>query len=190
MTLGNDGNYFDITGTTTITSIASKAIGTVIRLHFDGILTLTHDAADLILPGAANIITAVGDHAEFIEYATGDWRCFNYQRASGQALVSVAFPGTVTAIDDGSDLIVDDTDTVVSTFTIVPGGVPFARISLTDDVVFQVREGDTANAPNADNGVFECVKTATANQYDLHIHCKDAGSASRNFDWLILQLEP
>jgi hypothetical protein len=83
LTLGSDGNYFDITGTTTITSIATKGIGTIVHLHFDGALTLTHDAADLVLPGAADITTAAGDEATFIEYATGDWRCINYQKAIG-----------------------------------------------------------------------------------------------------------
>jgi hypothetical protein len=37
LTLGTDGNYFDITGTTTITSIATLGIGTQVTLHFDGI---------------------------------------------------------------------------------------------------------------------------------------------------------
>lgn len=79
---GADGNYFDVTGTTAITSINTVAVGAVLRLHFDGVLTLTHNATDLILPGAANITTAAGDEAEFIEYAIGDWRCVNYQRAA------------------------------------------------------------------------------------------------------------
>lgn len=77
----DDGNYFDVTGTNAITSIATVGVGAVIKLHFDGILTLTHHATDLILPGLANITTAAGDEAEFTEYATGDWRCTNYQRA-------------------------------------------------------------------------------------------------------------
>jgi len=81
LVLGTDGNYFDITGTTDITSIGTLGIGTVIKLHFDGILTLTHHATDLFIPGGVNITTAAGDEAEFIEYASGDWRCINYTRA-------------------------------------------------------------------------------------------------------------
>lgn len=81
-----DGNYFDVTGTTTITSINTTKIGNVIRLHFDGVLTLTHHATDLVLPGGANITTAAGDEAEFVEYATGDYRCVNYSRADGTAI--------------------------------------------------------------------------------------------------------
>jgi hypothetical protein len=83
-----DGNYFDVTGTTAITSInTTGGVGTLIKLHFDGVLVLTHDATDLILPSGANITTAAGDEAEFIEYATGDYRCTNYSKADGTAVV-------------------------------------------------------------------------------------------------------
>ena len=51
-------------------------------------MTLTHDATDLILPGGANITTAAGDEAEFIEYATGDYRCTNYSKASGEGVIA------------------------------------------------------------------------------------------------------
>jgi hypothetical protein len=88
LALGTDGNYFDITGTTSITSIGTLGVGTVVRLHFDAALTLTHQATDLILPTAANIVTVAGDEAEFIEYASGDWRCVSYTRASGAALLA------------------------------------------------------------------------------------------------------
>jgi hypothetical protein len=99
LTLGTDGNSYDVTGTTTITSINTVAIGTVVALHFDGILTFTHHATDLILPGAANITTAAGDIALMYEYASGDWRCISYQVAAdapggggggGQTLGTVA----------------------------------------------------------------------------------------------------
>jgi len=84
-----DGNYFDVTGTTTITSInTTGGVGTQIKLHFDGALTLTHDSTDLILPGGANITTAAGDEAEFIEWQAGDYRCTNYMKATGKAVVA------------------------------------------------------------------------------------------------------
>lgn len=96
LTLGDDGNTFDITGTTAITSIATKGVGTVVKLHFDAALTLTHHATDLVLPGAANITTAAGDEAEFVEYATGDWRCTAYSKASGEAVT--ANPGKIAQV--------------------------------------------------------------------------------------------
>lgn len=76
------GNIFDVTGTTTITSLASKGVGSFVILQFDGSLTLTHHATDLILPGSANITTAAGDSGVFYEYASGDWRCVSYFRAN------------------------------------------------------------------------------------------------------------
>ena len=48
--LGADGNYYDITGTTTITSITIQNVGKVVALQFDGILTLT-DGSNLKLHG-------------------------------------------------------------------------------------------------------------------------------------------
>ena len=83
-----DGNYFDVTGTTTVTSInTTGGAGTLIKLHFDAILILTHHATDLILPSGANITTAAGDEAEFVEYDTGDYRCTNYSKADGTSVV-------------------------------------------------------------------------------------------------------
>lgn len=68
-----DGNFFDVTGTTDIDTIASVGVGTFVTLQFDAILTINHDAADLILPGGLDIITAAGDTYTFFEYAAGDW---------------------------------------------------------------------------------------------------------------------
>ena len=103
LTLGKDGNHFDVTGTTTITSIATQGIGSYVTLHFDGALTFTHDSADLILPGAANITTAAGDIAVMYEYASADWRCVSYTKASGESVITtiggtgVALQGLQTA---------------------------------------------------------------------------------------------
>ena len=82
-----DGNSNTVTGTTTITSINSVGVGTIRRFVFSGILTLTNHATNLILNnGGQNIVTAVGDVAEFIEYAAGVWRLLNYKRFDGPAL--------------------------------------------------------------------------------------------------------
>lgn len=50
ITLGDDGNYFDITGTNAITSITAKTAGTVVILQFDSTATLT-DGSNLKLAG-------------------------------------------------------------------------------------------------------------------------------------------
>jgi hypothetical protein len=117
-----DGNYFDVTGVATITSINTTGrIGTVIKLHFDGTLILTHHATDLILPGAANVSTAAGDEAEFIEYASGDWRCTNYQVAS---------------FAPGSGVIVQQVN--VQTGAVATG----ATVMPHDDTIPDIAEGD------------------------------------------------
>ncbi len=118
-----DGNYFDVTGTTTVTSIDTTGkIGTVIKLHFDDVLILTHNAADLILPTGANITTAAGDEIELIEYASGDFRVTNYMKASGQPLVTadVVKIGTLTASASASlDFTSMIDDTLYSAYNIV-----------------------------------------------------------------------
>ena len=97
LNLVDDGDYFDVTGTTTIAGIASEKIGTVIRLHFDASLTLTHHATDFVLPAGVDIITAAGDEATFVSYASADWRCVDYQRYNGSPVHSPAFGAYSTA---------------------------------------------------------------------------------------------
>ena len=84
-----DGNSFDVTGTATITSIEHTAdaflIGSIIKLHFDAALTLTHHATDLVLLGGNNIVAAAGDVAEFQKYAAGDWRMVSFNGISSTA---------------------------------------------------------------------------------------------------------
>lgn len=78
LTLTDDGNYFDVTGTTTLTSIVANDVGKVFRLHFDGALILTHHATNLVIPSGSNITTIAGDDAVFMAYDTGDVRLINY----------------------------------------------------------------------------------------------------------------
>ena len=83
----NDGTYVKITGTTTITSFGTIAAGVERTLLFADALTLTHDTAKIIIPGAANITTAAGDVTVVISEGGGLWRVLDYQRA---AAISVA----------------------------------------------------------------------------------------------------
>ena len=85
---GADGNLFHVTGTTNFTAInaAQSQPGTMICLVFDGILTMTYHATNLILPGGTNITTAAGDRAIFIEESADKWRCVVYTRTSGEPI--------------------------------------------------------------------------------------------------------
>ena len=70
ITLGTDGNYFDITGTTTINHInkTNWATGSVVALQFDASVTVTHNAAapsgteaSILLAGAVDFSATAND---------------------------------------------------------------------------------------------------------------------------------
>ena len=89
-----------ITGTTTITSFGSSVgvAGPIYTLTFAGALTLTYGATSMILPTGANISTAAGDVAQFLSLGSGNWRCIDYQTASGQPLGSTNVPVRQTVL--------------------------------------------------------------------------------------------
>ena len=122
LTLGTDGNFFDITGTTAITSIGTLGIGSLVRLQFDGALTLTHHATDLILPSGQNIITKAGDIFSFIEYASGDWLCVGANRPMDTKLSDVASASALPVLGPGF-MDVTGTTTVTSIDSIGIGSV-------------------------------------------------------------------
>lgn len=74
LTLPAQGSVFDVTGTTTVTSLSTRTAGEVVVLEFDGILTLTHNATTLALAGNANATTAAGDIYVFQSEGSGNWR--------------------------------------------------------------------------------------------------------------------
>jgi len=172
LSLGTDGNAFDITGTTTITSIDTVGIGTWVLLQFDGALTLTHHATDLILPGGANITTAAGDIALFYEYASGDWRCMLYTKAAGLILVDSDIGVTVQGYD--VDTLFADTNDVLDAFfeggnkddgtqtsgTYIPtapsgGGKNFTKVTLNGATTF------APPSPSGNNTSFKMVLLVT-----------------------------
>lgn len=69
-TLGTDGNYFDITGTTTINHVTKTGwlLGAVVILQFDASVTVTHNAgapagteSSILLQGAVDFNASAGD---------------------------------------------------------------------------------------------------------------------------------
>ncbi len=113
-----EGGYFNITGTTTITDIdfAVDKAGRPAKVKFAGALTLTH-GSNLILPTAANIVTAAGDTAEFISEGSDVVKCINYERASGHPL-----RGTATS----------STDNIVPRFDGTAGAIQSSLVSISD----------------------------------------------------------
>lgn len=82
---GANSQNIRITGTTTITSFGAASAGTVKRLRFTGGLTLTHNAASLILPGAANITTSPNDSLVAVSLGGSNWIVLEYHFASRAA---------------------------------------------------------------------------------------------------------
>ncbi len=74
-----------ITGTTAITGLGTANAGIRRLLRFAGALVLTHNATSLILPGSANIVTAVNDTAEFLSLGAGNWICVGYKRQDAES---------------------------------------------------------------------------------------------------------
>lgn len=152
LTLGTDGNYFDITGTTTITGIATVGVGTTVCLQFDGAVTLTHHATDLVLPGAVDLTTSAGTHVWLNEYATGKWRVLGWldptPTGTGNQVLSV----TPTLTTPKMDTINEETST---------NGVTIDGVKLKDSYIEAtnntsgVKEGsiDWANAGGLQQGI-------------------------------------
>ena len=145
-----DGNYFDVTGTTGITSInTTGGPGTLIKLHFDGVVTLTH-SSDLVLAGAANFTTAAGDELEFIEYATGDYRMTGWSLAGtapggggGGAFLGEGAGGA--SVGDSGDIIRVNQNQLDTNQTFASGdnGSATGPLSIASGITLTVTSGCT-----------------------------------------------
>ena len=145
VTLPADGNFFDITGTTTINHIINTGWqdGAIIILHFDGVVTLTHNAGgaagaeeDLFLIGNTNYTTAAGDILTFV-LSTNGW-----EEISRNALGSASQTPWSSDIDaDGFDLN-DLSNILFRTST----GAPAAG----DQAIWSDAGGMNFNVPTAD----------------------------------------
>jgi hypothetical protein len=72
MTLGSDGNYFNVTGTTTINNMTAKQAGTVIILHFASALTITHGGG-FTLQSGGNWAAPAGSVLVLVSDGSGAW---------------------------------------------------------------------------------------------------------------------
>lgn len=144
-----DGAFNDVTGTTGITSIDALGIGTLKWLQFDGALTITHHATNLILPGGKNIITAAGDVLCFYEYASGDWRLISN---SADAIpyrkgADVASAAALPVIDSGA-FDVTGTTTITSIDTVGVGSMLLLQF---DGIITVTHHATNLILPDATN---------------------------------------
>lgn len=124
LALGTE-RYYHITGTITITDIdfTDAVDGRWAWLIFDAALTLTHNATTLQLPGGANIVTAAGDRALFVQDATDNVICLAYVPAApviNTANGQYKFPASDNASSDPNTL--DDYQEVDFTPALAFGG--------------------------------------------------------------------
>jgi hypothetical protein len=100
-----EGGLFHITGTTTITDIdfAVATDGRGAWLIFDGVLTITHHATTLVLPGGANITTAAGDMA-YVTQDSGDNIKVAFFPISGRAVTKTIESFVIACSDEATAL--------------------------------------------------------------------------------------
>ena len=95
--IGTDGGYFDITGTTGISTM-TVAAGRAFTLQFDGAVVLTNSST-LKLSGAANFTTAAGDHLTFVSVAANDVRQVGFGLTDGGSPVAASSGLTLNGTD-------------------------------------------------------------------------------------------
>lgn len=90
-----DGQYFAVTGSTAITSLAATIAGRLVYLKFAAGIVLTH-SANLIMPQGVSVTTLTDDVAVFLSGGSGVWRCVSYPR------LYLIGQGTPTAVSGSS----------------------------------------------------------------------------------------
>ncbi|MEI7608952.1 MAG: LamG domain-containing protein [Rhodospirillaceae bacterium] len=80
---GASGNYLTVTGNgASVSSLGTAPAGAQRVVRFAGAVTLVHNAASLVLPGAASLTTSADDIALFVSEGGGAWRCAAYTLAA------------------------------------------------------------------------------------------------------------
>ncbi len=190
ISVGN-GGYFDVTGTTTITTInfATDAAGRTAVLQFDGAVTLTH-GSNLILPGGKNITTAAGDIVHIKSEGSGIKRVTAYQRAanfprtqkevyleqhghsnSGLAAAITAIGSTRTRLIITEDVSVTANHTIPATCT----------LSIANNARITVSGGSTLTIGRFENpGNVQCFAGVDASN---HVVFSDGAVEKYNLAW-------
>jgi hypothetical protein len=122
ITLGDDGNYFDITGTAAITSITAKTAGTIVVLQFDSTASLV-DGSNLKLAG--NFTGAAESQIMLASDGTNWFEISRTPATTFTPTVTNALSGSVIQHQYNSIL------TVITTTTTIPN----------DDTIPQITEG-------------------------------------------------
>lgn len=177
LVIDTDGDYFDVTGTTGFAAM-TVAANRHFFLQFDGILTMTHHAANLDLPGEANITTAAGDVGEFFSTGANTVQCVNFCPAVGSARAGInADITSMTGLDnDGIPLAKvanaasDGANSDITSLSALSGQQTIPTINLTGG---QIAFPATA-VPSADANTLDDYEEGTA---ELGITCGSGTAA-------------
>ena len=177
LVIDTDGNYFDVTGTT---GYSAMTVGANRRftLQFDGVLTMTHHATNLDLPGEANITTAAGDVAEFFSTGSNTVQCVNYTKADGTSPVAGGLP---TRFFTGLTLS-NDTDTdhdINVTAGAARDSTDAADLTLAAE---QTKQLDASWATGDDAGGLSSSLTIAADTWYHCFLCTISGTVEIGFD--------
>lgn len=133
----------NVTGTTTITSLGAAEAGTLRRVRFSGILTLTHNGTSLIIPKGSSQTTAANDVALCLSLGGSNWRVVEYILATpgtgGGDVTKVGTPANnQLGVWTGDGTIEGDSaltfDTATDTLAIAASGkVAFGAVNILDD---------------------------------------------------------
>jgi hypothetical protein len=99
LAIGTDGNYFNVTGSTTVQAVTARQAGTIITLRFNSSLTVTNGSGITLIP-ASNWVAPAGAMLTLVSHASGDWREIS-RATSAAATMGYAWvePSTI----DGTD---------------------------------------------------------------------------------------
>ena len=135
ITLGDDGNYFDITGTAAITSIVIKAAGTMVVLQFDSTASLV-DGSNLKLQGnfqgaAESQIALISDGTNWFEVCRNNnvnGPAFHvHKNGSDQGSIAT---GTTTTVTWGTESFDTNSNFASDTFTPTVAGKYFLHATI------------------------------------------------------------
>ncbi len=127
VTIPDDGNFFIVSGTTTITSFANSWTGRIVTLSFSGASgQLTHSAS-LICPNSANIVLAAGDVVQLVYESTGVWRVTSVLDAS--VVIPTATASTLVGWDSGGTYL---QNYAAGTLYIGPGSASTSGLTMAE----------------------------------------------------------
>ena len=139
ITLGTDGNYFDITGSTGPLATINCPAGMLFMLQFDSTPLLTYHATNLNLPsGGLDVQVAAGDKMICFATAANQVDVLSYMRASGKSLIAPLTSGTLTATTSGTSHDVTTIPAWVKRITIM-----FDRVSTNGTSIPLIQIGDS-----------------------------------------------